>query len=238
MSRAAQSLKILGSATALTLALAIGSPGATPKAQAAGEWGRVIVQAHRGGPALGAPENSLELFQRARDARVDLVEMDVVFTKDKVAIVNHDDKIKDVSSYVVNGVTVPKLDRTHEGKKIHDMTAVQVAEVRCGSHPLPTLAEVIQIFKGSGIPLNVEIKSWDESKQSRASRQEYASLAVKELLDGGMRGKFVISSFVWRDILPTVRKIDTSIPVIGFDRIDDPDGSGPTGFVRQPKSSQ
>ncbi len=85
--------------------------------------GRVIVQAHRGGPALGAPENSLELFQRARDARVDLVEMDVVFTKDKVAIVNHDDKIKDVSSYVVNGVTVPKLDRTHEGKKIHDMTA-------------------------------------------------------------------------------------------------------------------
>ncbi len=92
--------------------------------------------------------------------------MDVVFTKDKVAIVNHEDQIVDVASYQVGGVTIPKLDCTHDGQKIHHMTYEQVAQVRCGGQPLPTLA-------------------------------------VNQLLDGGMRGHFVISSYVWRDILST-----------------------------------
>lgn len=214
----------------------VASSGAT-QAQAA-DRATVIVQAHRGGPALGAPENSLAAFRLALAEGVGRVELDVQITKDKVPVVNHEDKITDRSAFNFFGATIPKRDCTHDGQRIHEMTIEQVEQVRCGGEPIPTLAEVIDLFRGSGVPLNIEIKSWDEAKEPRASRQETANIVVRQLQDGGLGGQYVVSSFIWRDILPVVKKIDPSIYVIGFERVDDPDGKGPAKSIRQPGSSQ
>ena len=66
-------------------------------------------------------------------------------------MVNHEDKITDRSAFNFFGATIPKRDCTHDGQRIHEMTIEQVEQVRCGGEPIPTLAEVIDLFRGSGV---------------------------------------------------------------------------------------
>ncbi len=56
--------------------------------------GRSIVSAHRGGPAAGAPENSLAAFERALEAAPALIEFDVATSKDGVVFLLHDDTLE------------------------------------------------------------------------------------------------------------------------------------------------
>jgi len=66
------------------------------------------VEAHRGGPGLGAPENTAALFRLAVAAGVDRIELDVQLTSDDVVVVSHDD-------------TLPARCTT-PGKRIHTLT--------------------------------------------------------------------------------------------------------------------
>lgn len=102
----------------------------------------------------------------------------------------------------------------HDGAAIHLMTLALVRQVRCAGQPLPTLAEVIDLVKPSKAAINMEIKTFDDvpggtrAVQSPASRRDYATRAVKQMLAAGMKGRFFVSSFAWRDILPTVKALD------------------------------
>lgn len=111
---------------------------------------KLQVWGHRG--ALGyAPENTLESFRVAKDMRVDGVELDVQLSKDGHLVVIHDETIDRVSngSGWVNEYTLKEL-KSYNYKNNHpDYPFVSI----------PTLEEVYQLFKGTGIFINVELKT-------------------------------------------------------------------------------
>ncbi|HEY3409290.1 MAG TPA: glycerophosphodiester phosphodiesterase family protein, partial [Propionicimonas sp.] len=201
---------MLGAVSAITSAPISASPGAARSLS-------VVVEAHAGGAAVN-PAYSLEAIVGAIAAGADVIEIDVQYTSDHVAVLNHEDKIADVTpaDAVKDGV----LPRPcyHAGARIHLMTYAQVQQIRCAGQPLATLAQAIALIRPSPARIDLEIKTFDDVTggttlaQSPTSRRAYATRAVTQLLASGMKGRFLVSSFAWRDILPAVKAIDPGIP--------------------------
>ena len=202
--------------------------GSTRAPAAAREPTEVAVEAHRGGPALGAPGGSAKLFRLAVAAGVERVEVDVFFTKDKVAVVNHSDTIEDAKAFTtVGGIKVAERNCTHDGSMIRKLTYAQVQRVRCGGQPLPTLTEVMAIVKNSGTTMNLEVKAWS-ADQSAASKRDVARRAVTQAVSAGMTDQMVVSTFSWREMASTVKAVSTDLRLIGY---------LPVKKVRQPTSA-
>ncbi|MCO0860902.1 glycerophosphodiester phosphodiesterase family protein [Staphylococcus pasteuri] len=106
--------------------------------------------AHRGLPK-DYPENTLIGYQHALDLPIDMLEIDLHYTKDKKLVVIHDDTI----------------DRTSNGKgKVKDYTLAELRQFDFGSNhdgqpnhiPIPTFDEVLQLHSNSSKTLLIEIK--------------------------------------------------------------------------------
>jgi glycerophosphoryl diester phosphodiesterase len=109
-----------------------------------------LVWAHRGASAY-APENTLEAFQKAADMKADGVELDVQLTKDNEIVVVHDENLERVS----NGTGWVK-----------DHTLAQLKALNFNrTHPefekasIPTLEEVYECLRATGLTINVEFKT-------------------------------------------------------------------------------
>ena len=136
--------------------------------------------AHRGASAY-APENTLEAFDLAVKMGADGVELDVHMTKDGELVVAHDEEIGRVS----NGIGL-----------IKNMTVSELKKYRFNrTHPeyqdanIPTLREVYELLKPTGLQINTELKSGygqDELMEERCLR------LADEL---GMSGRVLYSSF-------------------------------------------
>lgn len=112
---------------------------------------RLKIYAHRGSSG-GYPENTLSAFRDAAKLPIHGVEFDVHLTKDGELVVIHDETI----------------DRTSNGKGfIKDMTLVELKKYNFGGwfsakfngETIPTLREVLYVFKDTHHHLNIELKS-------------------------------------------------------------------------------
>lgn len=109
-----------------------------------------LIWAHRGASGY-APENTLEAFQKAVDMKADGVELDVQLTKDDKLVVIHDEQI----------------DRTSDGKGwVKDYTLSELRQFNYNrTHKeyehadIPTLEEVYELLKPTGLTINVELKT-------------------------------------------------------------------------------
>jgi glycerophosphoryl diester phosphodiesterase len=110
---------------------------------------RPLIIAHRGYRAE-YPENTLAAFRGALDVGVQMIELDVILTKDRHVVVAHDQT----------------LERTAGGKgMVRDTTLEELKKLDAGSwfHPrfagekIPTLEEVLNLV-GNRAWLNIEIK--------------------------------------------------------------------------------
>lgn len=107
--------------------------------------------AHRG--ASGTyPENTILAFKEAAKLPIYGVELDVQRTKDGVLVINHDEKV----------------NRTSNGKGyIRDMTFEEIRSYDFGvwkgeqfaGEKIPTLDEVLDIFKATNHMINIELKT-------------------------------------------------------------------------------
>ena len=108
------------------------------------------IWAHRGASGY-APENTLESFELAIEQKADGIELDVQMTKDGELVVIHDETI----------------DRTGNGTgRVQDHTLKELKALNFNkTHPeyasakIPTLREVYELVKPSGITVNVEMKT-------------------------------------------------------------------------------
>ncbi|MBQ1480850.1 MAG: glycerophosphodiester phosphodiesterase family protein [Sphingomonas sp.] len=99
---------------------------------------RSFVAAHRGAH-VEVPENSVPAIRRAIELGVDIVEIDVRFTRDNVAVLMHD----------------PKVDRTTTGQgKVESMTFAEIERLRLlgpdgkpTAYRVPTLDSVLRIAR-------------------------------------------------------------------------------------------
>lgn len=116
---------------------------------------KVKVIAHRGGSHL-APENTMAAFKNAINLGVDMIEIDVEQTKDSFVVVIHDATVDRTTngSGAVDTLTwsyVKSLNasRSWRGENFRD-------------EKISTLDDVLQLLKGSGVTLLIEIKEGGE----------------------------------------------------------------------------
>lgn len=140
----------------------------------------VLICAHRGASAY-APENTLEAFQLAVDHRADAVELDVQLTRDGHLLVAHDEKIDRVSDGTgfIASLTLDQIKK-HVFNKPHPAWEGALA---------PTLQEVYELLKPTGMIINVELKN--SVNPYPGMEQKVLELTAKM----GMEDKVVYSSF-------------------------------------------
>jgi glycerophosphoryl diester phosphodiesterase len=203
---------VVATATAM-LALALPSSGSAttlgndgqPIVNAAGST--MLVVAHRGG-AFQWPENSLEAFTGSAESGYDGIETDLAWTSDAQPVMSHNDTLPDRC--------------TSAGKKIHQLTAAQVAEVRCANLagdkvvPIPTFAQLVQVLADHpDIALHLDLKSY--AGQSSAGKRTYAARAMALLTKYDLLGRTRILTFFWSSMLPVIRKTSRTVFVTAYD---------------------
>ncbi|MBI3894013.1 MAG: glycerophosphodiester phosphodiesterase, partial [Candidatus Wallbacteria bacterium] len=144
------------------------------------------VIAHRGYSAV-YPENTMRSFREAIAAGADAIEMDVQTTADGRLVVLHDDV----------------LDRTSDGKgPVGALTLEQVKRLDAGrwkgarfaGERIPTLDEVLELSRGTGVGLVVEAKTPYALDPRLAGR-------IVELLDrAGVTSRTILQSFDHRPL--------------------------------------
>lgn len=138
------------------------------------------VWAHRGASAY-APENTLEAFLLAAEQGADGVELDVQLTKDGEMVVVHDEEIDRVSdgSGFVKDYTLAELKILNFNKTHPEYQDVKI----------PTLREVYEALKPTGMTINVELKTgifWYKDLEKKVLE------LTKEM---GMEDRVIYSSF-------------------------------------------
>lgn len=108
------------------------------------------IWAHRGASGY-VPENTLEAFQKAVEMKADGVELDVQMTKDGELVVIHDettDRVSDRAGYVKD-FTYKELRALDVSRPMPDYGTVHI----------PTLAQVLEELRPTGLTINIECKT-------------------------------------------------------------------------------
>lgn len=157
-----------------------------------------VVIGHRGASAY-YPENTMAGFRAAVDMGAEMIELDILLSKDGIPVVIHDET----------------LDRTTNGEgRVADYTLAELKQLDAGSwfHPdfegesIPTLEEVL-FFAKNRIAVNIEIKT-EAVRDSVPGGIEEKSLELVNRY--GMAEYVLFSSFDYRAV-NHLRQLDQEI---------------------------
>lgn len=137
-----------------------------------GTW----ISAHRGGAAL-APENTLASFRKGLEFHPDFLEMDIHLTKDGIPVVIHDSRI----------------DRTTDGTgRVADYTLAELQKFNAAAkfaggpyerQAIPSLAQVLDLAKDTGVRLELEVKATADGLRYPAIEQKIVdALTARDML--------------------------------------------------------
>ncbi|AVR44330.1 glycerophosphodiester phosphodiesterase [Christiangramia fulva] len=178
------------------------------------ETSKIEIQGHRGERGH-FPENSLPAFINAIKDSADVLEMDVVITKDQKVVVSHEPYL--ASTYVLqpNGDSISLKEERNFN--IHEMSYDSVKKFDAGSkgnsnfpdqHKMktykPLLSEVIDSVESfvrhndlEALDYNIEIKSVPEEYGVYQPKtvSEFVDLVMKVMKDHPIKGDFNIQSF-------------------------------------------
>ncbi len=139
------------------------------------------IYAHRGFSGV-YPENTVLAFQKAAECGAEGIEFDVHLTKDGIPVVMHDE----------NTVRTTGTDALIKDLTLEEFKALDAGYIKNGQFGFvapPTLREVFEVLKETGMKCNIEIKS---------GVYEYPNIERKILAmmdEFGLREKTIISSF-------------------------------------------
>lgn len=159
-----------------------------------------IIIAHRGASAY-YPENTMTAFQAAADMNAEMIELDIMLSKDGVPVVFHD----------------ALLDNHTNGKgEISAYTLAELKQLDAGSwfdpsfagERIPTLEEVLEFAAGT-IALNIEIKTEAVTDDLKGGVAEKCLALVRKY---GMEEHVLFSSFDYRAV-QHLKELDSNIPV-------------------------
>ncbi|APC95565.1 glycerophosphodiester phosphodiesterase [Francisella tularensis subsp. novicida] len=176
----------------------------------------INIYAHRGYRPI-APENTLPAYTEAMRIGVDVIDMDINMTKDKVLVVTHDltlnpDLTKDENGNWITEKT-PIKDLTLAQVKKYTVGYIKPDSATAKMYPnhigmdnvhMPTLEEVINYVKsnvGSRVRLQIEIKTNPYDPEASWSAQEMAEALNKVLLKTGMTDNVEVQSFEWQALV-------------------------------------
>ncbi|MEQ8524516.1 glycerophosphodiester phosphodiesterase family protein [Gracilimonas sp.] len=157
-----------------------------------------IVIGHRGASAY-YPENTMSAFRAAYEMGAEMIELDILLSKDGIPVVIHDET----------------LDRTTNGKGlVANYSLEELRKLDAGlwfgeehaGEQIPTLEEVLEFAKGK-IALNIEIKTEAVADEPSGGIEEKALNLVKK---HGMEAHVLFSSFDYRAI-SHLKQLDVDI---------------------------
>ena len=149
------------------------------------------VFAHRGASGY-APENTLEAFALAIRQGADGIELDVQLSSDGIPVVIHDetiDRVTDKTGYV----------KDYTLQELKELTVLKDRFPAYNQSKIPTLKEVLEAVKPSGIQVNIELKTgiyWYPDIEKKVAE------IVEET---GMKDRIVYSSFNHYSVQPAER---------------------------------
>ncbi|MES2769845.1 MAG: glycerophosphodiester phosphodiesterase family protein [Bdellovibrionota bacterium] len=168
---------------------------------------KLEIQGHRGARSV-RPENTLSAFKYALENKIEVLEMDLQYTKDHVLVLGHDEKLNPnicldpmgnkikADSISVNSLTLAELQKYDCGSLINPRFPKQIPSPK---EKMPTFAEVLALVnnyeksQGMKYKLNVEIKVPNEYVKANTPRM------VKELIEAVKKHKIydrtVLQSF-------------------------------------------
>lgn len=155
--------------------------------------------AHRGASAY-APENTHSAFKLAIQMKAEMIELDILLTRDGIPVVIHDEKLK----------------RTTTGKgRVKEFTLKELKELDTGSwfgpefkdEPFPTLEEVLNYTKNV-IAVNIEIKTESVTDEVKEGVVEKSLEIVKRV---GVEDQVIFSSFDYR-VMKHLEQLDPEMP--------------------------
>ncbi|NUM80324.1 hypothetical protein HUU42_05915 [bacterium] len=155
---------------------------------------KILIMAHRGVTYSGFPENSLPGFQAVVDEGYDGVELDVRITKDKQLVVFHDIRLERLTD---NGRGMVRTKTLAELQKLKLKSSVVETYI-------PSLVEVLNIFKHTHLLINIEIKS------EMPMRGKIEQKVIDCVYHHGLQRQTVISSFNPL-VVKKVQKIDPTM---------------------------
>jgi len=147
-----------------------------------------IVIAHRGASAY-APENTMPAFEKAVEMEAEMIELDVLLSKDGVPVVFHDAKLnkKSTGKGLVSDYTLAELKKLDAGSWFSkDFTGTRI----------PTLDEVLAYAAGK-ISVNIEIKTEAVAENKNSGVEEKSIALVRKY---GMEDHVIFSSFDYRAV--------------------------------------
>lgn len=147
---------------------------------------KVQVWAHRGASGY-VPENTIEAFRKAVEMGADGVELDVQLSKDGELVVIHDETLDRVS-----GISGNVRDFT-----LSELKEIDVCRAIEGYHTvrIPTLQEVLEELRPTGLSVNIECKT---GLYFYPGLEEKVNELVGRL---GMEDRIWISSFNHKSVL-------------------------------------
>lgn len=147
-----------------------------------------IVIAHRGASA-DHPENTMPAFEAAVERGAEMIELDVMMSRDGVPVVFHDARL----SRHTDGAG-PVVDHTLE--QLRELDAGSWFGKKFSGTKIPTLEEVVQWASGR-IALNIEIKTEAVGDRPEEGVEQKAVDLVREY---GMEEYVIFSSFDYRAV--------------------------------------
>ncbi|MCL2217734.1 MAG: glycerophosphodiester phosphodiesterase [Defluviitaleaceae bacterium] len=166
------------------------------------------ILAHRGA-SYDMPENTMEAFRLAMAQGADGFELDVHLTADGHIVVTHDEVLERVSTGAGNVCDY----------ELEALRKLSFSKLHPGLPPclIPTLAEVYELVAGTGLIVNVELKT---------SRFLYPQLSEKLIAlerEYGMTRRVIYSSFNHYSLV-AIKKIDpqAKIGLLYMENLVDP----------------
>lgn len=159
-----------------------------------------IIIAHRGA-SYYYPENTMAAFEGAVEMNAEMIEIDILLSKDGVPVVFHDEKLRAHS----NGRGFVK------NKTLEELQALDAGswyDERFADQHIPALEEVLDFASGT-IAVNIEIKKEVVSNQRKGGVEEKCLELVREY---NMEKYVLFSSFDYRAV-KHLKELDSEIPV-------------------------
>lgn len=155
--------------------------------------------AHRGASAY-YPENTMAAFEAAVEMNAEMIELDVLVSKDGIPVVLHDAQLKARTNGrgMVSDYTVNELKKLDAGSWFGDQFSDQ---------QIPTLNEVLEFAAGK-IAVNIEIKTEAVTDQLEGGVVERSLKLVQK---HGMENYVLFSSFNYQAI-EHIKKLDPEMP--------------------------
>ncbi|EMY15208.1 glycerophosphodiester phosphodiesterase family protein [Leptospira weilii str. Ecochallenge] len=161
---------------------------------------RPLIFAHRGFSGE-FPENTMIAFQKAIQAKADLIELDVTLSEDREVVVIHDDDL-DRTTKLVGNV------RKFEAKILNELDAGSWFSRKFRKEKIPLLKDVLRLIQKSKTDLNIEIKSTALDPHMNENSIELSILSLVRQFQ--LLPRIVISSFSW-ECLERIRKLNQQI---------------------------